>query len=51
MLFRSKKNNKERKGEIGGIYLKGGGIYLKDEGGYEVSNKNDWQIYLRRSGT
>lgn len=51
LLNNIKKYNKERKGEIGGIYLEGGGIYLKDKGGYEVSNKNDWQIYLRRSGT
>ena len=49
LLNNIKKNNKERKGEIGGIYLKDGGIYLKNKDGTEVCDNNGWQIYLRRS--
>lgn len=51
LLNNIKKYNKERKDEIGGIYLEGGGIYLKDKADYEVGDKNGWEIYLRRSGT
>lgn len=40
LLNNIKKNNKERKGETGGIYL-------KDEP--EIGDKNGWQLYLRRS--